>query len=131
MKRTHSFSLISALTLTIAAIFLAPSSISIATETKMTLEELLAKKSIRVRDVHKLNMDVKPGHGPVLWAALDEKREVWFWCKAGASSALGVGKILLVATVDAKDENIGTIIWPKEKVGHDYGKELEALYKRE
>jgi hypothetical protein len=131
MKQTTRFTIISSLVLTLSAMFLVPSSISMAAERKVTLEELLAKKSIRVKDMHKLNMDVKPGHGPVLWAALDAKREVWFWCMPGVSSALGVGKIVLVATVDANDENAGTIIWPKDKVGHDYGKELEALYKHE
>ena len=95
-----------------------------------TLEELLSKKSIRVHDLRKLNLDVKPGHGPVLWASLDGKKEVWFWCSPRVSCALGVGKIRLVATVIENDENNGTIIWPKDKIGMDYGKELDTLYKR-
>lgn len=98
---------------------------------KITLQELLANKTIRVGDLKKLNLDVKEGHGPYLWAALDDKKEVWFWCKPGISAVLGTGKVLLIATVDSNDENRGSIIWPKDKVGHDYGKELATLYKKE
>jgi hypothetical protein len=130
MKRRFSLLLACTVIVAVTMAVLAPTHISIAAEKKLTLEELLSRKSIRIRDLHKLNMEVKPGHGPVLWAPLDEKREAWFWCAPGVASVLGAGKVLLVATVDANDENVGTILWPKEKVGHDYGKELETLYPR-
>ena len=95
---------------------------------KVTLSHLLAKATIRIRDLDTLNLDVKQGHGPVMWATLDKKTEVWFWYKPGVLSATGHGKIVLIATVPTNDENNGTIIWPQDRVGHDYGKELHALY---
>ena len=96
---------------------------------KITLEELLQRKTIDVRDLRALKLDVRPGHGPVLWAPLDDTRVVWFWCRPGISSALGFGEIVLIAIGVANDENHGTIIWPQSKVGRDYGQELESLYK--
>ena len=96
---------------------------------KITLQELLTYKTIRVGDLKKLNLDVKEGHGSFLWAAIDDNKEVWFWCRPGISAVLGTGKIILIAIIDSNDENRGTIIWPKDKVNNDYGKELKLLYK--
>lgn len=98
---------------------------------RITLQELLIKKTIRVSDLKKLNLDVKEGHGPALWAALDDKQDVLFYYEPGILSVLGITKIILIATVKPNDENHGTIIWPADKVGHDYGKELRILYKKE
>jgi hypothetical protein len=103
---------------------------SVSADGKVTLSNILTKTSIQVRDLDALDLDIKQGHGPVLWAALDKKTEVWFWYKPSVLSAAGLGKIVLIATVPTNDENNGTIVWPQDKIGHDYGKELEALYPR-
>lgn len=106
----------------LAKILLAPSLavlvMACATATadgKVTLQELLTNKTIRVGDLKKLNLNVKEGHGPYLWATLDDKKEVWFWCRPGISAVLGTGKVILIATVDSNDENHGAIIWPRVK----------------
>lgn len=104
--------------------------ISASADGKITLQALLTNDTIRVRDLKELDLNVKEGHGPVLWASLNDKIEVWFWCKPGILSVLGMGKIILIATVDSNDENHGTIIWPKDKIGRDYGEELKNLYKK-
>jgi len=101
---------------------------------KITLQELLTYKTIRVGDLKKLNLDVKLAHGPIYWAMLDDKdkKDVWFIFSPGISAVFGMAKIDLIATGDANYMDVrGTIIWPKDKVGHDYGKELETLYKKE
>ena len=102
---------------------------SVPTDRKVTLSELMAKKTtIRVRDLAALDLDVKQGHGPVLWAQLDKKAEVWFWVKSGVFPVESLYRIVLIVTVPENDENNGTIIWPLNKAGHDYAKELKALY---
>jgi len=125
----------------IAKILLAPLvaalMVSCATATadgKITLQELLTYKTIRVGDLKKLNLDVKLAHGPIYWAALDnkDKKDVWFIFRPGFLAVLGMAKIDLIATGDANYMDLrGTIIWPKDKVGHDYGEELKILYKDE
>jgi len=96
---------------------------------KFTLEQLLTWKTIRVKDVRALNLDVRTADGPALWAPLDDQKVVWFWCMPGVSSALGLEKIVLIATGATNDENHAAVVWPPSKVGHDYGQELKTLYK--
>jgi hypothetical protein len=96
----------------------------------VTLSELLSRPSIYIRDLDSLDLDVKQGDGPVRYALLDANKIVQFWFKPGLVATLGRGKVVLVTSGDANDENHGTILWPKDKVGHDYGKELESLYQR-
>jgi hypothetical protein len=119
-----------AMLMSLLFVLLLVSCTTVSTDRKVTLSNMLTKTSIQVRDLDALELDVKQGHGPVLWAVLDKKTEVWFWYKPGVLSAAGLGKIVLIATVPSNDENNGTIVWPQEKVGHDYGMELEALYPR-
>jgi hypothetical protein len=97
---------------------------------KVTLQELCMQTSIRIADLKRLDLDVKQGHGPLFWAVIDDKTEVQFWYQPGPASAMTLGKIKLITTGAPNDENHGTIIWPKEKVGHDFGSELHELYGR-
>jgi hypothetical protein len=99
-------------------------------EEKITLQEIINKESIKVNDLKRIDLDLKQGHGPYLWSKVDNEKEAWFWCKPGIMSALGRCEIVLITYVNANDEDDGTIIWPKEKVGHDFGKELRLLYPR-
>ena len=102
---------------------------SVPTDRKVTLSELIAKKAtIRVRDLAALDLVVEKGHGPVYWATLGNKTEVWFWVKSGVLPVESLYRIVLIVTVPENDENHGTIIWPRDKVGHDYANELKALY---
>jgi hypothetical protein len=75
-------------------------------------------------------MPVKEGDGPLLYVVIDAKTELCFYFRPGILAAAGTGKILLIARVPINDENHGTIVWPKDKIGHDYGEELKALYPR-
>lgn len=97
---------------------------------KVTLQEICTQTIIRIADLKRLDLNVKQGHGPLFWAVIDDKTEVQFWYKPGLASAMTVGKIELITTGVPNDENHGTIIWPKEKVGHDFGSELDKLYGR-
>jgi hypothetical protein len=96
----------------------------------VTLSELLNRRSIYIRDLGSLDLDVKQGDGPVRYALLDANKIVQFWFKPGLVATLGNGKVVLVTSGDTNDENHGTILWPKDKIGHDYGKELESLYRK-
>jgi len=102
-------------------------SASWAASGKVTLQELCTQKTIRIADLKRLDLDVKQGHGPLFWAAIDDKTEVQFWYQPGPASAMSFGKIKLITMGAPNDENHGTIIWPKEKVGHDFGSELHKL----
>jgi hypothetical protein len=108
---------------------IAVSSTASAGKAKLTLQQLLTHSTIRVGDLRLLDLKVKSGHGPLLWAAVDETTEVQFWVQPGVAAALGVAKIRLITTGKKGDENHGTIIWPREKIGRDFGQELKALYK--
>ena len=97
---------------------------------KVTLQDLCRQTTIRIADLKRLDLHVKQGHGPLFWAVIDNKTEVQFWYQPGPASAMALGKIKLITTGAPNDENHGTIIWPKEKVGHDFGSELHKLYER-
>jgi hypothetical protein len=114
--------------LSVLSMSISGSSISSALEP--SLATLLTKKVIHIRDLTNLHMNVQQGHGSVYWAKLDEGNEIWFWYQPGLRSALGFGKIVLVAEVPQNDENKGTILWPSNRIGRDYGQELEVLYPR-
>jgi hypothetical protein len=101
-----------------------------ASNGKVTLQELCAQTTIRIADLKRLDLDVKQGHGPLFWAVIDDKTEVQFWYQPGPASAMTLGKIKLITAGAPNDENHGTIILPKEKVGHDFGNELHKLYER-
>jgi len=101
-----------------------------AGDAKLTLPQLCAQETIRIADLRRLELQVKQGHGPLFWAAIDDKTEVQFWYMPGPAALLKWAKIKLITTGDPNDEDHGTIIWPKEKIGHDFGSELEQLYKR-
>ena len=92
------------------------------------LTQLMDKSSISLSDLDELNLDIKQGHGPVMFAVVDDKKEIWFWYKPGLLASLGFGKVVLIATVNADDENKGEIIWPASKRGSDYGSTLRAIY---
>ena len=101
----------------------------VLSQTKITLHELLTHHTILVHDLQRLSLDVKPGHGPLLFATIDQTKEVQFWIHPGVAAVRGLGKVVLITTGDPSDENHGTIIWPPEKVGLEFGRELEALYR--
>jgi len=43
-------------------------------------------------------------------------------------SALGLGRIVLVAMDHPNDENNAKIVWLQNKIGLNFGKELQAIY---
>jgi hypothetical protein len=96
----------------------------------VSLEDLLKRDTIYIRDLKRLPYQLKSADGPVFLASVDKSTEIRFWFKPGVVAAVGLGRIVLIARGAPNDENHGTIIWPKAKVGHDYGDELHALYGR-
>ena len=121
--------IVPAFLLALMASFVAPLP-AVSGPSKVTLQQLLIQKTIRMRDLRRLDFAVTPGHGSLLTGVVDGTTEVQFWVQPGVAAALGVAKIVLISTNAINDENNGTIVWPPSKVGRDFGRELQALYPR-
>ena len=95
-----------------------------------TLEALLTKKAIYLRDVRKLPYKMIAAHGPLLTASVDSSSEIRFFYVPVPYAPSGLWHVVLVARGKPNDENNGTIIWPQKSVGRDFGQELRAIYNR-
>ena len=129
MKQRARMSIGTSVSVVLLALLVGTASVAVASEGDQTLDQLLAQKTIRIRDVKKLPLPVRTSDGPVLRVILDQNKVAWFWFIPGPAVAAGTGRIRLIAIGEMNDENHATIVWPQNKVGHDYGTELRAIYK--
>ena len=91
---------------------------------------------VTVAQVKGLFNDVKQGHGPYLWSAQEDNKEIWFWIDysppekaergiTATDDTIYIGAMSLVSADNPDDQKF---IWPSEYKGLSAQEAMAKLY---